>query len=233
MNRLPHGKLCILFFSLYLTGCDSARSKSGRGIIVSNRESFSKNSGDLGKDDTKQTDENGINELSTHKKGPETLIWKRYRAFEHNLMSGLELKKAEICQELGTKPCVDEIHLAVLGGNEPYINTQYERAKSPTILTSVAVERIVLSACEKRLAIDRSLGAKAIVFRHLQMQSNKISKNKFDAQVVDLYRRLLARNPSEEEKDVLNEHLAADFSVDDLSLGLCFVIGTHAEMIFL
>lgn len=167
------------------------------------------------------------------KQKPETLMWKRYRPFENALMSGLALPKSDVCTEIGRASCVDEIHLSVLGGNEPYVNGQYERAATPTILTSVAVERIVLSACDKRLTLDKGLGTGAVVFKYWASTDAQLTDDKVKAQTQELYRRLLARDANDNELGAALEVLKIVQTPDKVALALCFAVGTQAENVFL
>lgn len=163
-----------------------------------------------------------------------TLVWKRYRAFEQGLMAGLELNKAELCMEAGQFSCVDKVHLTVLGGNEPYDNAQYERAEKPSVLTAVAVDRILLTACSKRVELDKAAASgEAVVFKHFPLDGQIVNASQLESQVVDLYRRLLARDPSKMEVATAVEFASQIPSAESLAVALCFAIGTTVENVFL
>ena len=229
MMRYFRELVAFVVFVPVCVACDGNHSKSGRGSFFSGRETLS-SSEDLSHDVVDDQRDSSSTDLA---QGSETLIWKRYRPFEHALMSGLALSKTEVCMELGKRSCIDEIHLTVMGGNEPYQNAQYERAQSPTILTSVAVERVVLAACEQRLSKDKSLGSQAAVFNQFPISDQKVSKKKIRAQARNLYNRLLARDPNDDEIDVIFELLDMNMSAEKIALSMCFVIGTQAENLFL
>lgn len=161
------------------------------------------------------------------------LVWKRYRAFEHGLVQGLALKKADFCLEIGTQACIDKTHLTVLGGNEPYKAGQYERAQTPTVLTAVAVDRVVLSACSQRLEIDRKAGATAIVFKHFPLAGTAPSPEQVSLQTKELYQRILARNPEDAELKAINALGTQGLSNDRLALMLCYAIASSSENILL
>ena len=163
----------------------------------------------------------------------ETLTWKRYRAFEHGLASGLSLSKDELCTELGRSSCINQAHLAVLGGNEPYVQAQYERLQGPSALTPIAVERIVLAACERRRILDRELGEQAVVFKDWGVSGSAVSSQKIKALATELYRRLLARDPMEEELTSLENILQVVQAPEKVALSICFAIGSQAENVFL
>lgn len=162
-----------------------------------------------------------------------TLVWKRYRPFEAGLIKGLDLPKDQICMELGTNSCIDKVHLTVLGGNEPFVNGQYERAQTPTVLTAVAIDRVVLSACSKRIELDAAAGANATVFKFFPLTAAKPNDDQIKQQAVELYHRLLARDPEAAELQAISSFGAAATAGDKIALSLCFAIGSSAENIFL
>jgi hypothetical protein len=245
--------LALLALSGLATGCDKKSSKSSkRGRAgqtgEANPENDDKNSDSSDADSGLPGDgpERELGEDVDNKPhgdaGPlppqrgaaaEFLTWKRYRAFEHGLMSGLELGKDEVCSELGRGSCVDQVHLAVLGGNEPYVSAQYERAQAPTILTSIAVERVVLAACERRLALDKGLGTGAVVFKYWSAADAAVPEDKVKAQTKELYRRLLAREATGEELAASVDILKIVTTPEKLALSLCLVVGTQVENVFL
>lgn len=161
------------------------------------------------------------------------LVWKRYRALESGLSDGLELKREETCVELGKHKCVDEIHLAILGGNEPFELAQYERAQAPSVLTAVAVDRIVLMACSNRLELDRAAGKDAKVFKHFPLSGGAPDGMQVQMQATELYQRLLARDPEAAELQAIATFAGKQKAPDKLALSICFAIGSSIENIFL
>ena len=162
-----------------------------------------------------------------------TLVWKRYRALEHGLANGLGLTAGQLCKELGKHSCVDKVHLAVLGGNEPFETGTYERAAAPTALTALAVDRVVLSACSQRLALDQAAGTSAVVFKHFPLTGTVPAAAAVEAQAKDLFRRLLARDPEAGELTAVAAFAKAAKAPEKLALGLCLAIGSMAESVFL
>lgn len=162
-----------------------------------------------------------------------TLLWKRYRAFESGLVKGLGLTKDQVCLELGKDSCIDKVHLTVLGGNEPFFNGQYERAQTPTVLTAVAVDRVVLSACSRRIELDAGLGANALVFKNFPLTAAKPSDDQIKQQATELYRRLLARDPEAPELQAISAFGGTAIAGDKIALSLCYAIATSSENIFL
>lgn len=237
--------MAVLAATSILASCDSGVSTSGRSGAYGGIDSASGDALEAGDLPSGNEDESSGDNAIGHAAGsdaasrqrrslkPETLTWKRYRPFEHALLSGLSLQKSEVCMELGQSSCIDEVHLTVLGGNEPYENAQYDRAEAPTILTSVAVERVVLAACDKRLTLDKGLASNAVVFKHWPLTKAKVSEAQFKKQTQELYRRLLARDATDAELGVAAELRGMISAPDKLALSLCFMVGSQAESVFL
>ena len=103
----------------------------------------------------------------------------------------LELAPKELCQELGEINCVNQVFLSLLGGNDPIEQGMVDRPNRPSLLTPIAVERIVVSGCSKRLALDRKSTPK--VFKHLGLAGGSADIEK---QISLLFQRLHSRSPS-------------------------------------
>ena len=162
------------------------------------------------------------------------LVWKRYRAFEKGLMAGLELSKDELCQEIETFNCIDKVHLTVLGGNDPFENGQHERAERPSVLTAVAVSRVLMAACSQRADLDLQAGsAGASVFKHFDLGAAAPTDAQIQAQATELFQRLLARDPSTEELSAIVDAKGNFASNRGLAVGICYAVGTHVENIFI
>ncbi len=164
-----------------------------------------------------------------------TVVWKRYRAFEQDLTRGLDLTPAELCAELGSLNCVNSVHLASLGGHDPFTQGRETSLDEPVLTTPVAVDRVVLSACIAR--IDRDATGVPSVFTHYSLGGNATGspaeRDLVDAQNRTLYQRLLARDPIEAELAVLADLVVAGRSFRDIAIASCYAIGTSAEFIFL
>lgn len=167
------------------------------------------------------------------------LVWKRYRAVERTLMRDLALPQSEICNELGTFSCIDSVFLSTLGGNNAIESSQFVPAERPTVATPVALDRVVLSACVRRVELDKQAGpAAAHVFPGFPLSSSSLDLNdenirsKARGQVVSLYRRLLSRDPLVSEQDLVLE-LAQGASATEFAKAACYVIGTSVEFLFI
>lgn len=169
-----------------------------------------------------------------------TAVWKRVSVLRADLSRALELGNAELCQELDALDCFSEVHLAALGGNEPFKQAQYTVIPEPSAISAVAVERVVLAACSNRVDADRALNANARVFTHYSLagaadatDANFLSQ--FDDQNTELYRRILARDPSAEELTIMRKLLdgGEQVSHQDLAKLSCFAIATTSEFLFI
>ncbi len=161
------------------------------------------------------------------------LVWKRYRQVERDLMRALELTKDQVCNELGQFNCVDVVHLAPLGGNEPFDQGQYEAVGAPTASTPIAVDRVVLSACVARVEEDMSNNPE--VFTDIDLNAANLSMSgdsaAIDATVTTLYRRFLSRNPTQDELDTARP-LGDGVSGQVFAKTACYAVGTTVENLF-
>jgi hypothetical protein len=166
------------------------------------------------------------------------LQWKRHHALEADLSRALELAPDELCTEFGKESCIQRVHLVPLGGHAPFESGMLESAAEPLATTPTVVDRVVLSACSKRAELDRELGKEAKVFSALALSEPmpKSDQGRANEVVTTLYRRLLARNPDEQERELVaslalgedGEPLAA---LEFAKLA-CFTIGTSSEFLF-
>ena len=167
------------------------------------------------------------------------LQWKRFAALEADLAQALELPKEEICNEFGKESCIGKVHLVPLGGNDPFGTGLLEPSAEPLATTSSAIDRILLSACSKRVELDRAAGrSKAKVFAELDLEADAPAKSSASVKdtITTLYRRLLARDPDPHEVPLVAA-LAEDgdgdaVSAADFATLACFSIGTTTEFLF-
>lgn len=160
-----------------------------------------------------------------------TLVWKRYRALENGIAAALDLPKEQVCMEVGQYSCVDKVHLSVLGGNDPYDQGQYERPEAPSIITALAVDRIILTSCNSKIQQEKA--STPVVFKFIPLTSPNVNAVQLESQAVELYRRFLARDPSDQEKAAIAKFAQDAGSAEEAALALCYAIGTQAENIFL
>jgi hypothetical protein len=169
-----------------------------------------------------------------------SVVWKRARAVERDLMRGLGLEAQEVCTELGAISCVNDAHLSLLGGNEPFVKVQYTQIAEPGAVTPLVMDRVVLSACTA--AVERDSKGSPKVFKHFSLSEPARPKDEpflraLDQQHAELFRLLLGRDGSEQELAPLRQLATNDagepLSGKDLSVLGCFVVGTHLEFVFL
>lgn len=167
------------------------------------------------------------------------VLWKRHRAVENDLLRAMALTRNELCNELGQYNCVNRVHLSPVGGNEPFEQGQFEPPPVPTATTSLALDRIVLSACVKRVQKDTNSNmSQRVVFKELDLTNDLVGTADLptiDAQNRVLYQRFLSRNPEPEELEALHLLLTESeqsLSKKDFAVLSCLVIGSQVENLF-
>ncbi len=164
-----------------------------------------------------------------------SLQWKRYATFENDLASALALAPTELCNEFGVEPCIRGVHLGPLGGHD--IKTGLlESPLEPLVTTPTVVQRVVLSACLARVAKERESPAGVFADVGLDGEAPEPGSRAADALVTSLVRRFLARDPSDDELDILGA-LARDAggsprSASDFATAVCLALGTSTEFLF-
>jgi hypothetical protein len=165
------------------------------------------------------------------------LQWKRYAAFEADLANALTLPKDKLCAEFGRENCVRSVHLTPLGGHDPFATGLLEPSAEPLATTPTVVERIVLSACGARVALDlQSKPSEVFGGLDLSRPAPQPSDAAARALVSALYRRFLGRDADEQEFTTVTQ-LARDeqgqaVSGRDFALAACLAVGTNTEFLF-
>jgi hypothetical protein len=167
------------------------------------------------------------------------LQWKRYAAIEADLSAALDLPAEELCTEFGLESCITGVHLAPLGGNDPFKTGLLEPSSEALTTTPAVIDRLLLSACSRRVTRDRDAGkASSKVFMDLDLngQAPEPDDASTKATITALYRRLLARNPLPSEVTRVasltrdgDEH---PVSASEFATLACYAIGTTAEAEF-
>jgi len=170
------------------------------------------------------------------------LRWKRVHGLEADLLKWMQLTPQEVCGELGIDGiCFSLAHLVPLGGNDPIYAAMYTPIPRPGITSVLSMERVTLAACGKRVDMDAfamKSGMDASVFQGLDLNGGLLSPD--DPEVValieQLYRLVLARDPTSEEVDLLKELAAplpdspeAGIHPRDFAKTACFVVATTSE----
>lgn len=166
-----------------------------------------------------------------------TVVWKRTGAVLADLSAALEVPRADLCKELGVADC-GEVHRVTLGANDPFDKALYRPFAEPLQTTPLALERVVLQACLARRALDADAGkADAVVFKQFDLEASSVSSEEVSALGVELYRRLLARDPSSAELDALAgarlEDSGAELPASRVAVMACLAVATSREFLFL
>jgi len=172
------------------------------------------------------------------------LRWKRVHALKNDLLTAMELTEAEACEELGLALpgiCFNIVHQVPLGGNDPVAAAMYRPIMEPTITTALAIDRVTTAACGKRVDEDtlaQQAGELGNVFHHMDLTAEAIEVGTpgLQAQIDELYRRFLARSPTDAEMQIVLP-LAAPLdgtpvSARDFAKAACFTIATTTEFAF-
>ena len=163
------------------------------------------------------------------------LVWKRHHAVEQDFARALELPAKELCTELGAFNCIRDVHLAALGGNDPFGQGLYEPLEGPLVTTPLALDRIALAACGTRVERDR---LSAVVFTRLDLagEAPRADSDAFTDTVTTLYQRLLGRDPEPAEAEHIAELLVDDAGAPVSAAAFahlaCFTVATTAEFLY-
>ena len=170
---------------------------------------------------------------------PESLVWKRADPLATDLALALALEPDTMCRELGVIPCVEAERVA-LGGSDPLGTGLYAGAARPGLTTPNAVDRLVLAACAER--VDRDARGPAEIVTEIDLAATALDADDPDARaamIADataLHRRLLARDPSDAELEILLDLARAEDgltpSAREWATLTCFAIGTRTDNLF-
>jgi hypothetical protein len=160
--------------------------------------------------------------------------WKRAAALEADLMGALQLTREQLCVELGGKSCIREVHLVPMGGNEPYESGLMKPSAEPLATTPSVVDRVLLSACSTRARLDGEGAPQVFTALALNGPLPPADDPAIATTIRDLYRRLLARDPTPRELELVAGLAEGDgaLSTRDFAALSCFTIGSSAEFLF-
>ena len=129
-----------------------------------------------------------------------------------------------------------ELHRHALGGYNIFDNLVGPE-DGPAATTMVATERIVMVAC--LTAVDGAAADTTPLFDaslDLTLDTGAVTATDLDAVVTSLYRRLLARDPLEAERQVVLtlavDDAGAPISVRDFAVLTCHILATSSEFLF-
>ena len=161
------------------------------------------------------------------------LLWKRNVTLEKDIVRALELEPDEVCNELGRASCTREVHHVALGGSAPFTLGLHKALPAPMLSTAVVVDRVLLSACSNRVAKD--VAGPAVVFTAIDLSDERAPSagdEGFHATVTALYRRFLARDPTEEESSVFGDLVTEPMTAQEFALLACYAVGSTTEFLF-
>ena len=163
-----------------------------------------------------------------------------------DLAAALALPRDQLCKELGTLDCVDDVHRIVLGGVEPYDLGIYQPLAVAPMTAPIAVDRVALSACARAARRDVHEPQQAVFWRD---RTPGVALSAAERAVVAgrIYDRLLRRDAEAFEvealvglhDDVVAELAAAQTATtaagdaDEQWLTLaCFAVASGTEALF-
>jgi len=164
------------------------------------------------------------------------LNWKRVAAIEADLSTALSLTPETLCNELNLYSCTKEVHLAELGGHDPFESGNYSPLSNSSLTSPVSLDRIVLTACTNKVNAEISGTKTVFKFLNLAKYTGSIATADFRNQINELYHRFMLRDPSAVEISNLEQlktnEAGSEISNIDFAVLACYVIGTNVENIF-
>lgn len=191
---MPFRHLSLLAVVLVLTGCPDP-NMSGTGGGGGSGGSAGQGGGAGGSGGT------GGNE-GYAQSAKANVRFKRNVRLTFDYSNALGLQAQDLCKELGQYPCTTVVHPLALGGVDPYGIGLYEPLPFTGLASPIVTDRVALSACISRVALDLGDPANGIVFRAVVPDGagklNPASTEVHDA-IDTLYKRVLLRHPTPEE----------------------------------
>lgn len=166
-------------------------------------------------------------------KGPERLTL--------DFATALSLPVDSVCKELGQYPCAT-VHGVTLGGVEPYNSGLYEPLPATGVTSPIALDRVALAACARRVGLDVGAPSSAVIFTGVTLDAQGRLASRDGAPVrnaiTSLYQRALLREPTDAEVSALIQLSVAVESTGtstpgrDWMTAACFAVLSSAESVF-
>ena len=153
----------------------------------------------------------------------------RYAA---DLSTALELPRESLCTELEDFDCVD-VHRIALGEVDAFGLRLFEPLENMPLTAPIAVDRIGLTACGERAALDFASPGQAVSF--VEVASGDDSQASRDAVVRRLYLQLLLREATDREVEQvgnMHDELPEADRTQTWAQMACFAIATSTEALF-
>lgn len=162
------------------------------------------------------------------------LRFKEVNRIHNDFAQALGLPVTEVCLELGQYDC-RMVHAVTLGGVEPYELGLFEPLPATTVTTPIAVERLAVHGCEKRVTMDTD-NPSALIFTGLR--DGAIAESDVAEAIDRLYKRAVQRPATESEIGHLNqlyrdiEATGVDNPARQWALASCVAVLTSVEAVF-
>lgn len=226
-----------------LASCNAESSDISRGDAAVPGVS---DSGGGSPPDAGPVEDTGIQINEFPESGKANVRYKRNERLRNDFAAALGIQATELCLELGLYSCTDLVHQISLGGVEPYRLGIHEALPFTTVTTPIAVERVALAACEKRVRRDlfggdpQSQGP--LIYANLEIGADgrlaNLEGGGVTRSIETLYKRVHQRMPLEREVLHLRQlyrDLEADGAPDparDWAVLSCFSVLTTMEALF-
>jgi hypothetical protein len=170
------------------------------------------------------------------------VLFKRSERLRNDFSQALSLDPATICREFGQYSCTDQVHSITLGGVEPYTLGINDPLPSTGVATPLVIDRLALSGCTQRVAMDLATPAQAVIFKALTPDAaGKLSDLEAPAVAASidlLYKRLVLRPPTVAELGHMKQlyrDIEAKGKPDPAKSWMvlsCFAVASSVESIF-
>jgi hypothetical protein len=165
------------------------------------------------------------------------LRYKEVLRLTNDFAQAMEISPNEVCLELGQYDCRG-VHNIALGGVEPYELGLVEPTPETTITTPIAVERLAVHACERRVTLDLGNSGAKIFAGISNGEIANVDDPAVAAAIDQLYQHAVQRPATESEVGHLKQlyrDVAALGGTDparDWALASCVAVLTSVETLF-
>ena len=171
----------------------------------------------------------------------DSLRFKAADVLEMDIADVLQLPLDEVCNETGGKNCIQEVHVIALGGVDAYNGGSTTPIQESMITTPIVWDRILLSACGRRAALDLQ-AADGIIFKNFSLdEKSNLSDPKSPAAtnaIKVLYKRALKREATEGEVSNILAFYAevaktkTENAANEWAKLSCYVVLSSLEFVF-
>lgn len=162
-----------------------------------------------------------------------------------DLSANLDIPREDICKELSRYDCMTDAFRIVLGGVEAPNLLVNEPIADAALTSPIAVDRVALHVCSRRVRMDREKPAEAVLFAAGAFGPNGRAKKPdpqwLNATADAIYGSILLRSPSEREVQNLSAYYtqvaegraanSAEVAADWVTLS-CFAVASSLEAVF-